>query len=84
MWLNQLKIAIIEKNTDKLSELMNNLPKLEKQEEIAQAIYLIKEATFLVQELKDSTAASMTQMKKNIVFLNSTQAPRANKFDIKS
>jgi len=84
MWLNQLKIAIIEKNVDKLSELMDNLPQLQKQDEIQQAIYLIKEATSLVQGLKDSTGASMAQMKKNINFLNSTQALRSNKFDIKS
>ena len=84
MWIKQLKIAIIEKNTDKLNELMENLPQLEKSEDIEQAVYLLKEATSLVQGLKDETQASMIQMKKNRNFLNATQAPRANKFDIKS
>lgn len=83
MWLKELKIAIIEKNTNKLNELMDNAPSLQDEEEIQQALYLLKEATSLVQGLKDSTAASMVQMKKHIDFLKSAQAPSANKFDIK-
>ncbi len=84
MWLEELKIAIVEKNIKKLSELMDNLPQLENKKDIDSALCLVQEATSLVQGLKDSTEASMKQMKKNILFLNSTQAPSANKFDIKS
>ena len=84
MWLNQLKIAIIEKNIDKLDELMDNLPELEKQKEIEQAIYLLQEATSLVEGLKNSTQLSMIQMKKNINFLKSTQVSVTSKFDISS
>ena len=84
MWLNQLKIALAEKNTDKLSELMNNIPQLEKKEEIENAIHLLKEATDLVQGLKDKTKESMIQMKKNITFLQATATKRPSKLDIKS
>lgn len=84
MWLKQLKIAIIEKNTDKLDELLKDIPKLEKEEDIEQAIYLLREATELVHTLKDATSASMIQMKKNINFLKSTQVQTSNRLDIKS
>ncbi len=84
MWLNQLKIAIVEKNTDRLNELMDDIPQLEKKEDINQAIYLIKEATELVQSLQDETSASMRQMKKNIDFLKSTEHRTSNRLDVKS
>ncbi len=83
MWLNQLKIAVVEKNIDKINELMDNIPQLEKQEEIENAIYLLKEATNLVQNLKDNTKKSMIQMKKNITFLRATETRRPSKLDIK-
>ncbi|MCD6173027.1 MAG: hypothetical protein J7J96_04445 [Sulfurimonas sp.] len=84
MWLTNLKIAIVEKNTDKLNELMDEIPQLEKKEDIEQAIYLIKEATKLVQSFQDETFTSMKQMKKNITFLRATEPQRPSKFDIKS
>jgi len=84
MWLSNLKIAIVEKNTDKLNELMDEIPQLENKEDINQAIYLIKEATELVQSLQNETSASMKQMKKNIDFLKSTEHKISNRLDIKS
>jgi hypothetical protein len=84
MWLTKLKIAIIEKNTDALSILMDDIPKLSSSEDIEQVIYLLKEATALVTTLKDETSASMKQMKANLNFLHSTQAPARNMLDIKS
>lgn len=83
MWLNSLKIAIIEKNTDKINELLENLPKLEDKDEIEQAIYLLREASELVHTLKDETAATMKQLKKNMDFLKSTETQKTNKLDIK-
>ena len=84
MWLNKLKIAVVEKNIDKLNELMENLPQLEKKEEIEQAIYLLKEATSLVQGLHDDAQVSMIQMKKNITFLQATERQKTSSLDIKS
>jgi len=84
MWLNELKIAIIEKNTDKLNTLMDSLPELSDAKEINQALHLLKEATSLVEGLRDATEASMIQMKKNIKFLKSTQAPTVSKLDVSS
>ena len=84
MWLNSLKIAIVEKNTDKIDKLLDELPQLEDNADIEQAIYLLREASELVHTKKDETSASMQQMKKNINFLKSTQVQIKNKLDIKS
>ena len=83
MWLTKLKIAIIEKNTDTLNVLLNDIPEFGNADDIEQAIFLLKEATSLVSGLKDETSASMKQMKKNINFLKSTQAPKVSTLDIK-
>jgi len=84
MWLIKLKIAIVEKDTEKLSSLMDNIPKLESVEEMTEALYLIREAAELVYTLQDETSLSMKQIKKNLNFLESTQELQINKLDIKS
>ncbi len=84
MWLNKLKIAIIEKDPNALSKLLDDIPQLEDPKEIEEAIYLLKEATVLMNNLKDETKASMKQIKKNLDFLRSTDIPTSKKLDIKS
>ena len=84
MWLKELKIAVIEKNPDSLSRLINDIPKLSDSKDIEMAIYLLKEATELMTTLKDETLVSMKKIKKNLDFLNSTHSKVKNKLDIKS
>ena len=84
MWLTKLKVAIVEKDTQALSKLMNNLPKLATKEEMTEAVYLIREAAELVYTLQDETSSSMKQIKKNLHFLKSTQESKSNTLDIKS
>jgi hypothetical protein len=84
VWLNQLKVAVVQKDLELLARLLDDIPAFEDAKEIEQAQFLIKEATLLVQKLKDDTAASMVQMKKNIDFLNSTKVDKTSKFDITS
>ncbi len=84
MWLTRLKIAIVEKDTDALDTLLDDLPELSDLKDIEEAVYLLNEASELLQTLKDETAVSMQQIKKNISFLRSTEAPSPSKLDIKS
>ena len=84
MWLKELKIAIIEKDTDRLNALMDSLPELSDADEINEALFLLKEATVIVTDLRDETQSAMVQMKKNIDFLQSTSSPITSKFDINS
>lgn len=82
MWLNQLKIAIIEKNIEQIEELMQDVPHLSKAKDIDSAICLIAEAKSLVTQLRDDTQASMIQMKKNIDFLKVTQENLVSSLDV--
>ena len=84
MWLNQLKIAIVEKNTEKLTALMDDLPKLTAAEDVDMAVHLLDEATALVTKLRSDLGDSMVQMQKNIKFLNSTRTATPSKFDMLS
>lgn len=84
MWLKSLQIAIIEKNTDELDKLLDETPKFKDVEEMERAMYLLREAAQLLYELKDETALTMKQLKKNIDFLESSKSPQIRKLDIKS
>ena len=84
MWLTKIKIAIVEKNSEKINLPLEEVPEFESKREAEEAMYLLKEAAELVYTLKDDTERSMIQLKKNINFLKSTQAPSANKLDVTS
>ena len=84
MWLNQLKIAIIEEDVDKMQELFKSMPQFETIEEMKSAQALIKEATNLLHTLQDEVAAKMRQLKKNIKYLEVTQEKKPSGFDITS
>ena len=84
MWLTKIKIAIVEKNSEKINLLLEEVPEFESKYDAEEAMYLLKEAAELIHTLKDDTERSMIQIKKSINFLKSTQAPNANKLDIRS
>jgi len=84
MWLNQLKVAVIQKDIKLLESLLSSVPTFESEEEVQNAFYLLKEASAVVESLKDETATSMTQVKKNIDFLKSTHSMGKGTLDISS
>ena len=83
MWLNNFKIAIIEKNTQNINKLLDEVPQFKDIDEIEEVMYLMREASELLHTLKNETASTMSQLKKNIEFLNSTQHDEKNFLDIK-
>lgn len=84
MWLDKLKIAIIEKNGDAIGKLLDDLPELKDKKEIEEATYLLREASEVVHALKDETQASMKQIRKNLDFLRSNDIPTSKRLDIRS
>ena len=84
MWLTNLKIAIVEQDIKKLDKLMDEIPEFDNIEDMTSALYLIKEATNLVQGFKNQASDSMTQIQNNIKYLKSTQHHTSMKLDIKS
>lgn len=75
MWLKELKIAIVEKDTNRLEKLIDDIPSLTDYDKIVEALFLLREATTLLTGLKDETFLAMQKMKKHIDFLKSTEAP---------
>ena len=84
MWLNQLKIALVEKNIDTIDKLMINMPTFDNVDDIKSAQALLKESLILLYTLKDATASSMKQLQTNINYLNATQSSTSTRLDIKS
>lgn len=83
MWLDKLKIAVIEGDVASLQKLLSDVPELKEKREREEALYLLKEATSQMQKLKDETLISMQQMKKNIAFLHSTDSRSFKNLDIR-
>jgi len=84
MWLQEFKIALVEEDTDKLTDLSTQELQFETVAEMEEAMVLIQQAEKLFKRFKDETAVAMKLMKKNIDFVRSTQAPLDNKLDITS
>jgi len=87
MWATKLKLAIIEKNTEDLDELLSSIPLFDAKEdakEIEEAMFLLREALILVHTLQDDTAASMRLIKQNIDFLKANQENATSSLNITS
>jgi hypothetical protein len=83
MWLKKLQIAIIEKDADAINALMDAVPEFKNSRDIETAMYLLREAVELLYTLKDETALTMKQLKKNIDFLKSTQPQTKSKLNLR-
>lgn len=85
MWSNKFKIAIVEKNTDAIDKLLDEIPEFSNNKDIQEAIYLMREGAKLLYKLRDEASDVISQLKKNIDFLDSTQTPNyQTRLDIKS
>lgn len=84
-WSDRLKVALVAKDTNAISQLLDAMPEFTSLEEMQEAFYLLKQANTLLQTLKADTLTQMNQIKKNIDFLNSTQNnQKQNRLDISS
>ncbi len=82
-WSDQLKVAIVTKDTKKIASLTESMPEFEDVEQMKEALFLIKEAYVLMNELRDKTLSQINQIKKNIEFLESNPpAKKNNRLDI--
>jgi len=82
MWINKLKIAIVEKDINSMSKLLDDIPKLKDKQEMQTAVYLLKEASSLVESMRDKTKTSMSKIKQNLEFLKSSQVKPSHTLDI--
>ncbi|MCD6259491.1 MAG: hypothetical protein J7J31_07800 [Helicobacteraceae bacterium] len=81
MWHKEMQIALVEKDTDKLAELIQRPLEFETLEEMQSAQYLLAEAAKLLRRLQNETSTTMKKIKQNIDFLSATQDKSTSKLD---
>jgi len=70
-WLNQFKIAIIDKDTQKMDELNSSMPEFETIEQICEAQAYIKQAIQIIVDKQSELRENMAKIQKTKKFLNS-------------
>lgn len=81
-WLNSFKVAIAEKNAMKIGELLKEVPQFTSTIQATEALYLIKEADKLMQELQAENIEMKNKLKKHIDFMKSTQNDKSSNLDL--
>lgn len=87
IWIDRLTLSIIKKDTDAIDYLLDTMPKfsaVDDMKEIKEVLYLFKEALELLYVLRDETAVSMRQIKRNIDFLGANMSNTTNRLNVKS
>jgi len=82
MWLKQLKIAVIEQDTQKLETLLENIPTLSDPKEIEEVLYLFEEVKKLLLSKQNELQISMKKMRKHKEFLTSSTKSKTAHFNI--
>jgi len=72
MWINELKIAFVTKDIQKIDKLIGSLPKFETLKEMEEAYHIMDQVNTLLNSLKNKSLTDMKKIKSNIVFLKSS------------
>lgn len=83
MWLNNVKLAVINQDFEHLAILLESMPQDTTLEQMQEASYLVQEALKTLHNQKDEVASVLVQLQKNRAFLQSTQNATSD-FDITS
>ena len=73
MWLKRFKIALAESDVNHIDELIQSVPTFHIVSEMTEALYLIKEARNLMQDLQNNNQKIKTKLSKHIEFIQSTK-----------
>lgn len=83
MWLTNFKKALILKEFETLTRLIDDMPQFESLLEMEEAAYLLDHAKSLFETEKSTTFASFQQMKNTIDFLKATENSPASSINFK-
>lgn len=72
-WLNELKVAYLNKNDDKINELLDNLPTLKTKDEIFEALAIMEQITEYAKNQKEQLSQEMRKLKQTKKFLPQKQ-----------
>ena len=84
VWIKKFKIAIASKDEEAIAKLILDVPSFKDIDEARYALFLVKEATVVIQNLQSETAVQLEHLKKHIDFLDSTQKPDTANLDVTS
>jgi len=70
-WLNNLKIAVVDKNIENIGMLITNVPYITNMNEAQEALALINQAISIVEDEKLKTLEIMNKIKQTKAFLSS-------------
>ena len=78
-WLNELKVAYLNRNDNKINELLDNLPTLSTRDEIFEALTIMEQITEYAKTQKQQLSQEMRKLKQTKKFLPQEQnIPRIN------
>lgn len=83
MWLNNVKKALILKEFETLSQLIEEMPSFESLDEMEEAAYLLHHVKTLLEAEQSSTLSSIKQLKNTIDFLKATENTPASSINLK-
>lgn len=73
MWLTKLKTALVLEEIDRISSLIDEIPKFDSLIEMEEAAYLLSQSKTLIEHHQAETAHALQQLKNTIDFLKSTE-----------
>ncbi|MDD2780141.1 hypothetical protein [Sulfuricurvum sp.] len=83
MWLTKLKTALVLEEIDRISVLINEMPKFETLKQMEEAAYLLQQSKILLEQKKIQTAQTLQQLKNSLDFLKSTEAQQTHSLNLK-
>lgn len=83
MWLTNFKKALILKEFETLTRLIDDMPQFESLLEMEEAAYLLDHAKTLLEVEKSTTYTSLQQIKNTLDFLKSTENPPVSSINFK-
>ncbi|MDE5592174.1 MAG: hypothetical protein K2I63_04380 [Helicobacter sp.] len=72
-WLNELKVAYLNKNDGKITDLLENLPTLTTKEEMFEALDIMEQIMEYVKSQKVALSEDMRKLKQTKKFLPQTK-----------
>lgn len=83
MWLTNFKKALILKEFETLSQLIDEMPPMESLSQMEEAAYLLHHAKTLLEVEQSATLGSLQQLKNTIDFLKATENTPTSSFNLK-
>ncbi|MBD5165858.1 hypothetical protein [Helicobacter sp.] len=68
-WLNELKVAYLNKNDNKINELLDNTPILKTRDEMFEALAIMEQITEYAKAQKEKLGMEMRKLKQTKNFL---------------